>query len=143
MRTCRHLKGILRGAAMTAALAMLSVCLPGSLRFCLCDEDPDGCGRACHVCVEDRMPAVDDCGGCGHDHLSAADEDCQHLTIEAGDLTLASGDVAIPRIAAPIAFIAVECRNASLPSVVSVDSTAPPDSGGLYRSYSIRLNPLS
>ena len=143
MRICGQLKGILRGAALTAALAMLSVCLPGSLRFCLCDEDPDDCGHACHVCVEERTSAVDACGGCGHDHLSAADEDCHHLSIEAGDLTLASGDVAIPMVTAPIAFSAVDCRNASPSAVVFADSTAPPDPGGCYRSYSIRLNPLS
>ena len=144
MRICGQLKGILRGAALTAALAMLSVCLPGSLRFCLCDEDPDGCGHACHVCAEERTPAVDVCGGCGHDHLSSADADCHHLTIEAGDLTLVSGDVAIPVVAAPIAFIAVECRgNALSTHVLLFDSTAPPDPGGCYRSYSIRLNPLS
>ena len=139
----KELKGTLRGAALTAALAMLSVCLPGSLQFCLCDEDPDDCGHACHVCVEERTPAVDDCGGCGHDHLSAADEDCHHLTIEAGDLTLVSSDVAIPTVAALIAFPAADCRNAFLPSVAFYDSTAPPDSGGCYRTYSIRLNPLS
>ena len=143
MRICGQLNGILRGAALTAALAMLSVCLPGSLRFCLCDEDPDDCGHACHVCVEERTPAVDACGGCGHSHLSSADEDCHHLTIKAGDLTLASGDVTIPVVAAPIAFIAVDCRNASPSAVVFADSTAPPDPGGCYRSYSIRLNPLS
>ena len=143
MRICGQLKGILRGAALTAALAMLSVCLPGSLRFCLCDEDPDGCGHACHVCVEERAPAGDACGGCGHDHLSSADEDCHHLTIEAGDLALVSGDVTIPTVAALIAFIAVDCRGNALPTYALFDSTAPPDSGGCYRSYSIRLNPLS
>ena len=144
MRICGQLKGILRGAALTAALAMLSVCLPGSLRFCLCDEDPDDCGHACHVCVEERTSAIDACGGCGHSHLSAADEDCHHLTIEAGDLTLASDDVAIPKIAAPIAFIAADCRGKALSThALLFDSTAPPDSGGLYRSFSIRLNPLS
>lgn len=139
----KELKGILRGAALTAALAMLSVCLPGSLQFCLCDEDPDDCGHACHVCVEERAPAGDACGGCGHDHLSSADEDCHHPTIEAGDLTLVSSDVTIPTVAALIAFIAVDCRNASPSAVVFADSTAPPDPGGCYRSYSIRLNPLS
>ena len=143
MRICRHLKDILRGAALTAALAMLSVCLPGSLQFCLCDEDPDDCGHACHVCVEERTSAIDACGGCGHSHLSSADEDCHHLTIEAGDLTLVSGDVAIPTVAAPIAFIAVDCRGNALPTYALFDSTAPPDSGGCYRSYSIRLKPLS
>ena len=139
----KELKGILRGAALTAALAMLSVCLPGSLRFCLCDEDPDDCGHACHVCVEERTSAIDACGGCGHSHLSAADEDCHHLTIEAGDLTLASGDVTIPVVIAPIAFIAVDCRGNALSTRALFDSTAPPDSGGCYRTYSIRLNPLS
>ena len=143
MRICRHLKDILRGAALTAALAMLSVCLPGSLQFCLCDEDPDGCGHACHVCVEERTSAIDACGGCGHSHLSSADEDCHHLTIEAGDLTLASGDVTIPVVIAPIAFIAVDCRGNALSTRTLFDSTAPPDSGGCYRTYSIRLNPLS
>ena len=139
----KELKGILRGAALTAALAMLSVCLPGSLRFCLCDEDPDDCGHACHVCVEERTSAIDACGGCGHSHLSSADEDCHHLTIEAGDLTLASGDVTIPVVIAPIAFIAVDCRGNALSTRALFDSTAPPDSGGCYRTYSIRLNPLS
>lgn len=143
MRICRHLKDILRGAALTTALAMLSVCLPGSLQFCLCDEDPDDCGHACHVCVEERTSAIDACGGCGHSHLSSADEDCHHLTIEAGDLTLVSGDVAIPMVAAPIAFIAVDCRGNALSTHALFDSTAPPDPGGCYRSYSIRLNPLS
>ena len=143
MRICRHLKDILRGAALTVALAMLSVCLPGSLQFCLCDEDPDGCGHACHVCVEERTSAIDACGGCGHSHLSSVDEDCHHLTIEAGDLTLASGDVTIPTVAALIAFIAVDCRGNALSTHALFDSTAPPDSGGCYRSYSIRLNPLS
>ena len=143
MRICGQLKGILRGAALTAALAMLSVCLPGSLRFCLCDEDPDDCGHACHVCAEERTSAIDACGGCGHSHLSSADEDCHHLTIEAGDLTLVSGDVAIPMVAAPIAFIAVNCRGNALSTHALFDSTAPPDSGGCYRTYSIRLNPLS
>ena len=143
MRICGQLKGILRGAALTAALAMLSVCLPGSLQFCLCDEDPDDCGHACHVCVEERTSAIDACGGCGHSHLSSADEDCHHLTIEAGDLTLVSGDVAIPMVAAPIAFIAVDCRGNALSTHALFDSTAPPDPGGCYRTYSIRLNPLS
>ena len=143
MRICGQLKGILRGAALTTALAMLSVCLPGSLRFCLCDEDPDDCGHACHVCVEERTSAIDACGGCGHSHLSSADEDCHHLTIEAGDLTLASGDVTIPVVIAPIAFIAVDCRGNALSTRALFDSTAPPDSGGCYRTYSIRLNPLS
>ena len=143
MRICGQLKGILRGAALTAALAMLSVCLPGSLQFCLCDEDPDDCGHACHVCVEERTSAIDACGGCGHSHLSSADEDCHHLTIEAGDLTLASGDVTIPVVIAPIAFIAVDCRGNALSTRALFDSTAPPDSGGCYRTYSIRLNPLS
>ena len=143
MRICGHLKGILRGAALTTALAMLSVCLPGSLQFCLCDEDPDDCGHACHVCVEERTSAIDACGGCGHSHLSSADEHCHHLTIEAGDLTLVSGDVAIPMVAAPIAFIAVDCRGNALSTHALFDSTAPPDPGGCYRTYSIRLNPLS
>lgn len=137
-------QGVVRGMAWMAVAALLSVFLPGAFRVCLCDEDPDGCGRACHVCVEERPAAVTtDCAGTAESASLSAAEDCRHLVIEVGDLSSSADEVQIPMVAATVDFSSVACRRLSPPGALRFDSTAPPDSGGCYRTYSTRLNPLS
>lgn len=126
--------GILRtlrktGDAVARAVSVLSVafCLMGNIGICLCDPDPDDCGRHCHDCS------------------SEPEDECRHLTIDLDDFLVPQSDDILPQTAAdaPIRDISKTSLTADADARPRPTSTAPPDSGGTYVSYSTRIHPLS
>ena len=127
--------GILRtlrkvGDAAVRAVSLLSVafCLNGTANICFCDTDPDECGEHCHDCSE---PETED--------------SCKHLTIQIDEFLVPQTDTATVTdgLAMPVCIMAPQI--ASIPSEPAIRpiSTAPPDSGGTYVSYSTRIHPRS
>lgn len=164
------LNAIKTGVALAAALVFVVVLLAGSVQICLCDPDPDNCGRPCHVCVdepcvdegvyagEDSSP-IDGGGGFNGALLSvvSAGEDsfpidgatfhheehaCNHVTLALGDQLSVSTDVPVPLVGNfPAGSWALTL---STPPVrwMRPCSTAPPDSGGGgYLLYATRIHP--
>ena len=117
-------------AVVMMAVASFMAVARGSV-LCLCDEDPDDCGHACH-----------ECGGPTSDGISCA-EVCLHLDVAAVDLAVADGGVQLP-----IVFFA---RKEIPPSVVLSSfgpdvvpcATSPPPWLSFYSTYSARLFPRS
>jgi hypothetical protein len=116
------------GSAAFRAVAVLYVAflLCGTVEICLCDPDPDNCGEHCHDC-EDHS---------GHE--------CSHLTVDVDDILAPQTGVSIPAVV--LAFFSapsLSVEELSLHLRPRPSSTAPPDSGGRYISFSSRLHPLS
>lgn len=114
-------------AANFMAVLLATIFLAGPVSFCLCDEDPDNCGEACHDCSE------------------STDEDCEHTTIDVDDFTLSHNDDNIINVdyipdalADFYSLNNLKARQISRPS-----ATSPPFRSWAYTSYSKRLNPLS
>ena len=123
-RTRRFAAVVMMAVASFVAVARGSV-------LCLCDEDPDDCGRACH-----------ECGRPMTDGIAHAD-DCLHLDFTAVDLASAAGGVRLP-----VVFFAPRAipQTAVLSTVVSdvvPCATSPPPGLSVYSSYSTRLFPRS
>ena len=127
--------GILRtlrkvGDAAVRAVSLLSVafCLNGAANICFCDTDPDGCGEHCHDCSE---PETED--------------SCKHLSIQIDEFLVPQTDTATATdgLELPVCFTASLNFAISPEPVVRPVSTAPPDSGGTYVSYSTRIYPRS
>lgn len=129
MRIPSRLMGKTAVVVMTALMALVVVARGEAL--CLCDEDPDGCGRACHECGE---PLPDG---------SSESEDCLHIGFAACDL--APSDVSVRWT--PVAEGPLEC----VPEVSVLlrktppvrRETSPPPWIPSYCSYSFRLFPRS
>ena len=115
------------GSAAVRAVSLLSVafCLNGTASICFCDTDPDECGEHCHDCSE---PETED--------------SCKHLTIQVDEFLVPQTDmdVAADGLEAPACLSVPPI--AAIPSepVIRPVSTAPPDSGGTYVSYSTRIH---
>ena len=127
--------GILRtfrkvGNAAVRAVSLLSVafCLNGTASICFCDTDPDGCGEHCHDCSE---PETED--------------SCKHLTIQIDEFLVPQTDTVAATDGLLITICFTDPQTAAIPPepVISPISTAPPDSGGAYVSYSTRIHPQS
>ena len=127
--------GVSRLTRRFAAIVMMAVAsfvavARGSV-LCLCDEDPDDCGRACH-----------ECGGPTADGIARAD-DCLHLDVAAVDLAAVGGGVRLPGVFhAPKAIPQVVVLSAVGLDVVPC-ATSPPPWLSVYSSYSTRLFPRS
>lgn len=126
MNPLKAIKRFCSTATMIAASFIVAFSLGGSLQICLCDPDPDNCGEHCH-----------DCG----DH---SEDKCLHLTVDVDDFLAPQTEVLLPAVsfacfsAPPSAVKELPLRFRLRPS-----STAPPDGGGRYISYSPQLHPLS
>ena len=127
MKIVKTIRRATNCAANFMAVMLAAIFLAGPVSFCLCDEDPDNCGEACHDCSE------------------STDEDCEHATIDVDDFTLSHNDDNIINIdyflqvAADFnSSIKLEARQISRPR-----ATSPPFRSWAYISYSKRLNPLS
>ena len=123
--------GVLRtlrkaGGAVVKTVSVFSVafCLTGSARICLCDPDPDDCGEHCHDCS-------------GH-----SEDECHHLTIDLDEFLVPQSDTATVTDGLAIPVCTMVPQIAAIPSepVIRPISTAPPDSGGTYVSYSTRIH---
>ena len=115
---------------MMMAVASFVAVARGSV-LCLCDEDPDDCGRACHECGRPRTDGI------------AHADDCLHLDFTAVDLASAAGGVRLP-----VVFFAPRAipQSAVLSTVVSdvvPCATSPPPWPSVYSSCSTRLFPRS
>ena len=100
--------------------------------LCLCEEDPDGCGHACH-----------ECGTLSTDGLDAG-EDCFHIELPAVDLAVVDNDVSLP-VPVVAAFAVPEQPPVPLATRDGVPpcETSPPFRQSGYCSYSNRLYPRS
>ena len=118
------------GNAVLRAVSLLSVafCLNGTASICFCDTDPDECGEHCHDCSE---PETED--------------PCKHLTIQIDEFLVPQTDMTAVTDGLPMpAFFPVP-QIAAVPSepVMRPISTAPPDTGGTFVSYSTRIHQRS
>ncbi len=144
----RFCKAVQTGVAVAAALVGVAVLLMGSIQFCLCDPDPDHCGHACHDCsaphvTDFRGLFAESASATGEPCVCAADEGCRHVVVSAGDLFANSFVVTMPAgTCAAIPWQAVAVRPPR-PLRPRPNSTAPPDSGGVYLTTAMRLYPLS
>lgn len=113
-------------AARALSVISVSFCLSGSIGICLCDNDPDDCGECCHDCA---------------DH---SEDECRHLTIDLGDFMYPQSD-ATPAYGeiAQTQHLKIEISAADLAFAPRPSSTAPPDTGGVYTSYSSRIHQRS
>ena len=123
-RTRRFAAVVMMAVASFVAVARGSV-------LCLCDEDPDDCGRACHECGRPRTDGI------------AHADDCLHLDVTAVDLASVGGGVRLPVVCfAPRAIPQIVVAS-SVGSDVVPCATSPPSWSSVYRSYSSRLFPRS
>lgn len=99
--------------------------------LCLCDEDPDDCGHACH-----------ECGRPMTDGIARAD-DCLHLDVAAIDLASADGGVRLPVVFFAPRAIPPSVVLSSFGHDVVPCATSPPPGLSVYSSYSTRLFPRS
>lgn len=127
MKIVKAIRRAMHCAANFMAVMLAAIFLAGPVSFCLCDEDPDNCGEACHDCSE------------------STDEDCEHTTIDVDDFTLSHNDDNIINIDYQYEAVAdfysplsLKAQQISRPS-----ATSPPFRSWAYTSYSKRLNPLS
>ena len=126
MKIQRTLRKLGSAAFRAAGALYVAFSLCGAFEICLCDPDPDNCGEHCHDC---------------EDHSG---DECLHLTVDAGDILAPQTGVSIPAVV--LAFFSApsfSVEESPLRPRLRPSSTAPPDSGGRYISYSRRLNPLS
>ena len=127
--------GVSRRTRKFAAIVMMAVAsfvavARGSV-LCLCDDDPDDCGIACH-----------ECGGSTADGIACAD-DCLHLDVAAVDLAPVGGGVRLPVVLlAPRAIPQVVVLSAVGSDVVPC-ATSPPPWPSVYSSCLTRLFPRS
>ena len=127
--------GFSRRTRRFAAIVMMAVAsfvavARGSV-LCLCDEDPDDCGHACHECGRPTPDGI------------ASEDHCLHLDVSAVDLAPADGAVRLP-----VVFFAPQAIPQTVVlSTVGSDfvpcATSPPPWTSAYRSYSTRLFPRS
>lgn len=158
------------GVAAAAALVSVIVLLAGSVQVCLCDPDPDNCGRQCHVC-EDESPSLlagvqaQTClqvyadesfatnvllleeegtlpeGGAAFHH---EEHPCNHVTLALGDQLSVSTDVPVPLVGNFPTGAWILMASTSPPRWRRPSSTAPPDSsGGCYLLNATRIHPLA
>ena len=123
--------GRMRKAAavlMTAVVSFVAVARGEVL--CLCDEDPDDCGHACH-----------ECGAPVSDGISGG-EDCLHLEVASADLVVAKEGVRLPCVSAMPEAPAFVVVMAPPVSEVPLRATSPPRLP-MFCSYSHRLFPRS
>lgn len=99
--------------------------------LCLCDEDPDGCGTACHECVPVVPDGLSECDG------------GLHLGIGAVDLIPCDGSSGV--VGETVLFMSVPVTTVTSESVrLAVRCAAsPPSTRCGYCLYSIRLFPRS
>ena len=95
--------------------------------LCLCDEDPDDCGHACHEC---GRPATD---GIAHA------DDCLHLDVAAVDLVSVGGGVRLPVVSFASRAILASVVLSSVGLEVEPCATSPPPWLFVFTSYSTRL----
>lgn len=137
------------GVAVAAALVSVVVLLAGSVQVCLCDPDPDNCGRPCHVCVDE--PAARGGVQLGADSspidgttLRHEEHACNHVTLALGDSFSVPTDVPVPLVGDfPVGSWTLTLSH-PLVQRMRPNSTAPPDSGGGgYLLYATRIHPLA
>ena len=118
-------------AAVVMAAVASFVAVARGAELCLCDEDPDGCGHACHEC---GVPAPDG--------LSDGDE-CLHFDVSSVDL--ASSDPVVRLSGVWLAPVAIphDVRFAALELEALPCATGPPLDLSAFCRYSLRLMPRS
>lgn len=127
--------GFSRRTRRFAAIVMMAVAsfvavARGSV-LCLCDEDPDDCGHACHECGRPTSDGI------------ASEDHCLHLDVSAVDLASADGAVRLPVVFFAPQAIPQTVVLSTVGSDVVPCATSPPPWTSAYRSYSARLFPRS
>lgn len=109
----RHRFGLRAVAAFAAAVVGFAAVARGA-ELCLCEDDPDGCGHACH-----------ECGAPMPDGFTSADS-CHHLDFDCADLSVSDTSVALPEV--PALSVAVEPLALSVrrTGILVPCATAPP-----------------
>lgn len=121
----------MRKAAAVLMTAVVSFVAVGRGEvLCLCDEDPDDCGHACH-----------ECGAPVSDGISGG-EDCLHLDVASADLVVTEEGVRLPCVSAMPETPSFAVVVAPSAPEVSPCATSPPRVPS-FCSYSHRLFPRS
>lgn len=127
----RFVRCVKKTSAVVMMAAMSFVVAARGEVLCLCDDDPDDCGRKCH-----------ECGHAKPDGL-VVDDDCFHLEIDTGDIATADDGVRLPDVgAAPIPRALLESAVLTKRDSIAYE-TSPPFRLATYCSYSVRLFPRS
>ena len=124
----------LKKALVTLLAAVICFAAPLTARtLCLCDPDPDGCGRECHDCGGETAPT--------HTILQTGDP-CTHLILHSQPTHPVDTQSFAPPAPdlPPISCLATPPR-APAPISRAHQPAAPP--GDHYRTYSTRLCPLA
>ena len=135
-------RGVFGRCLVALALVSLSLHLFGAFRVCLCERDPDRCGRECHTCCDEGACAAPDADS---DCALVADECCNHLVLEAGDI---SGSDTQVRLSASCVLATCEAAGRSISRAEcllrgSRRMTDPPRDIPNAPAVFRRLNPLS
>jgi len=120
-----------KAAAVLMTAVIVFVAVTRGETFCLCDDDPDGCGSACH-----------ECGAPMTDGLSDG-EWCLHLELALVDLAPTDGDVPVPAVYGMPTAVTPHVVAAHAERFAVLRETSPPPWHHSYCSYSIRLYPRS
>ena len=120
-----------KAAAVVMAAVAFSVAAVRGAELCLCDEDSDGCGQACHECGVPASDGVSDDGG------------CLHLDGSSVDPAPANTGVRLPvvwfsPVAVPYDVRLAVSEPESLPCAIGPPSELP-----AFCRYSVRLMPRS
>lgn len=118
-------------AAVVMAAVASFVAVARGAELCLCDEDPDGCGHACHECGVPAPDGLSDGDGCLHLDVPSIDLASSDPVVRLSGVWLAP--VVIPRDVCVAAF-----EQAVLPR-----AAGPPPDLPVFCRYSIRLMPRS
>ena len=120
-----------KAAAVVMAAVASFVAVARGAELCLCEEDPDGCGHACHEC---GVPVPDG--------VSESDA-CLHLDIPSVDLASSDPVVRLPSVWLVSAAIPHVVRFAAFELEVLPRAAGPPPELPAFCRYSIRLMPRS
>ena len=123
------------GCAIQALLLMFLAATQGTeVCFCSFDEN-DSCVECAHIDDHHGFVAEDDSSAV---HIEASE--CHHLTIEMPDVGSASSDVFLPTVVylAPPYPIGLELMALSF-AYGPPCATSPPDPGGGFVDYSVRV----
>ena len=120
-----------KAAAVVMATVASFVAVARGAELCLCDEDPDECGHACHEC---GVPAPDGLSD---------DDGCLHLDVSPVDLVSSDPVVRLPCVWFAPAAVPYDVRLVAFELEALPRTTGPPPDLPEFCRYSIRLMPRS
>ena len=120
-----------KAAAVVMAAVASFVAVVRGAELCLCDEDPDGCGHACHECGVPEPDGLSDGDG------------CLHLDVSPVDPAPADTGVRLPVVRLAPMAVPYEVRLVAFEMEALPRAVGPPLELPAFCRYSIRLMPRS